>query len=413
MKYKVSLVFIAILLFLSACGSDTAKPDADDSNSETATNTLLSKANNELGFSLLHHVASQGENIFLSPTSALFAVLMAYNGADGDTKEEIESALHVQSLSNEEINEATKQLMEHLQRKIKGIDLSIANSIWVNDEYELQEDFSTALANYFSAEAAKIDIADNNSANTINDWVKKQTNGKITDIVEAPLPDNLLAYIINALYFNGSWKYKFDKDATENMPFYTNDGEKETPFMFLNQELDYFETADFQAVKLPYSDNEMSMNIFLPNENTSLADFIASMTADSWMDWQTAFAQTEGTVVMPKFTLEYEIKLNEMLREIGINDAFDPEKADFSKMAETSKPLYISEVKQKTFVDVQEEGTEAAAVTSVEIKTTSAPAEDETFYMQIDRPFFFAIQDEKSRDILFFGTIYSPNVSEK
>lgn len=408
LKRTVSLLLaISIIAILTSCNTNKSNVDVkpDDYN-------LLVEPNNKLGFSLLAHVeADENKNIFISPTSALMAILMAYNGADGETKTEMENALQLNGFSVQEVNDANATLMAILDKNSDSISLATANSLWLNKDYHLQEDFAEHLHTYYKAEVAEIDITDNASADCINDWVKKQTNDKIDQIVEAPLPGDLLAYIINALYFNGSWTYEFDKHRTQDMPFYSDGIEVETPFMELEKELPYFETERFQAVKLPYGKGEMSMQLFLPNEDHLLEDFLKNIDEEDWDKWQENFIETEGTVRLPKFELEYETDLNEALQNLGIQSAFDEEHADFSNMIqETNPPLYISKVKQKTYIDVHEEGTEAAAVTSIEVKMTSAPLEDDSFYMELNRPFFFTISDEESGTILFIGAIHLPEV---
>lgn len=400
------LLAISLLVILSSCNTNESNV-----NFEPNDYTLLVKPNNTLGFSLFNHVeADDNNNIFISPTSALMAMLMAYNGADGETKTEIEQALQLHDFSVQKVNEANAALMAILAKHEDNITLATANSLWLNNQYQLQADFAENLHAYYNAEVAEIDITDNNSANLINNWVKKQTNDKIDQIVEAPLPGDLLAYIINALYFNGSWTYEFDKNRTGDSPFYSDSKEVKIPFMELEKELPYFETDTFQAVKLPYGEGEMSMQLYLPNEEHSLENFLENITEKDWIEWQENFAETEGTVRLPKFEIEYETDLNEALQSLGIRAAFDEAHADFSNMIEGNNQIHISKVKQKTYINVHEEGTEAAAVTVVEVRETSAILEDHSFYMELNRPFFFTISDEKSGTILFMGAIHHPNV---
>lgn len=178
--------------------------------------------------------------------------------------------------------------------------------------------------------------------------------------------------------------------------------------MSLKENLAYLENEEFQAVSLPYGEDEsMSMNVFLPKENTSLADFQSQLTNKNWNVWKSEFQKKEGTILLPTFQLEYEAVLNDTLNQLGMADAFNEEKANFSKMIETDDPLWISQIKQKTFIDVNEKGTEAAAATSVEMETTSAPV-NEPFHMEVNRPFFIAITDDETGTILFMGLIANP-----
>src|SRR5699024_6977098 len=172
----------------------------------------------------------------------LIAMLMVYNGTDGETKKEIEEALEISGLSEEEINEATAALLASLTRIEEKLEITLANSLWLNDDFSFQNEFAKKMENNFVAEVAEIDINDNTSATRINDWVKKETNHMIEEIVEPPLPKDIVAYIINALYFNGTWQYEFDKNLTYDDIFYTENGEQDMPFMSLDKEFTYLET---------------------------------------------------------------------------------------------------------------------------------------------------------------------------
>lgn len=407
-KLFTMLILTLIIALISACGDD----NTDKNVGAQADTTKITKANESFAFSLLKDVTPDSDgNIFISPTSALIAMLMVYNGADETTKSEIEAALLIEGLSTEEINDLTKLLLENMQQSDKKIDVSIANSLWINDQFAFQKDFATTMNDIFHAEIDEIAIHDNQSADRINDWVKKETNGLIEEIVEAPLPADLITYIINALYFNGTWKYEFDKNLTIPDLFFAENGEIELPFMTIDEEFDYFETDELQAVKLPYGDGEMNMQLFLP-EGDSVDNLLENLDADAWQQWQKNFSMQEGTVRLPKFKLEYETILNDSLVNLGIVEAFEPEKANFTKMVNTDRPVYLSEVKQKTAIEVDEKGTEAAAITNAQIRTTSAPLEDETFYMDINRPFILTIYDEKNDHILFAGIIKTPKGNE-
>lgn len=404
------LSIILTSLFLTACGSKTKDMDVSAATKITVTNE-------EIGFSLLKTAeADEDGNIFISPTSVLIAMLMVYNGTDGETKKEIEDALEISGLSEKEINEATEALLASLTRNEEKLEITLANSLWLNDDFSFQNEFAKKMEDYFAAEIAEIDINDDASAKQINDWVKKETNNMIDEIVESPLPKDIVAYIINALYFNGTWQYEFDENLTYNDIFYTENGEQDMPFMSLDKEFTYLETDDFQAVKLPYNEGEMNMQVFLPKEGISIDELSNKLDSKNWEKWQDDFSpEVEGTVRLPKFKLEYESLLNEPLKQLGIIQAFgDGEKAaNLSRMVNESVPLQISEVKQKTAIEVDESGTEAAAVTSVGIEMTSAPIEDERFYMEINRPFLLAIYDEELEHALFLGIIKHPEQNKE
>ncbi|WP_088005515.1 serpin family protein [Indiicoccus explosivorum] len=399
--------FIAIVL-LSGCG--TAEEPGTSEISERAEfgetdYELIAEANNVLGMKVMGDLTEREEgNIFISPVSLYMALAMVYNGADGVTKTEIGNVLEAEGVSAEDMNRANASLMAALQSDSEDIRLEFANSIWVKDSYSFLDSFTESSRDYYRAEIESIDVTDPESAERINSWVAEATNGKIEDMVSKPLPGNLVALLLNAVYFKGDWQYPFIRELTEEKPFSTAGGTVQVPLMERQAEFPYFETEAFQAVSLPYGKGEMSMEVFLPSENSSLEKFQASLTEEKWDEWMSAFQKKQGTVLLPKFQLEYEKVLNETLQRLGMATAFSS--VDLSNMFEDSEGLFISEVKQKTFIDVNETGTEAAAATSVAV-AESAPAEP-PFILEADRPFFLAITDKETGVILFMGAIENP-----
>ena len=410
------LFFIFILLIFTGCNIDENSSSTDENleekNHETDNHlddeNLLIEPNNLLGFKLLHHVEPKDDNVFLSPLSAFTAVLLAYNGADGETKREMAEALHIDSYELVEVNKAIFALVNKLQKEGEDIELSLANSIWLNEQYQFDEGFSENATNYFSAEHEMIDINDDASVDFINDWVSEATNEKITEMVEKPLSKDFLAMILNAVYFNGKWQYAFDEANTTESIFYHDNNEISVLFMMLEEELPYFEDDLLQAVQLPYGTGEMSMQIFLPKENVELETFMKELTQENWTIWNSQFQTKSGTLKVPKYQIEYETSLTDGLKELGIEQAFDKYKAQFPNLIEEDEQIYIHEIKQKTFIDVSEEGTEAAGATSVEVRLTSAIVDEDNFYMEVNRPFFFTIKEEETNAILFMGLIKNP-----
>lgn len=410
MKKKVFLLLI-LLVLVTGCGKGDNHGSMEISNNvdfnEDDYKKIIS-SNNQLGMELLTELkADENGNSFISPTSLFMALSMVYNGADEVTKEEIANVLQSENIDVNELNKANASLISMLNRNSKGVQLNVGNSIWLNKEFHFQEDFAKSNKDYFNAEIKEIDIFDSKSTEMINDWVAESTNNKIKEIVKSPLDPNLVAILINAIYFKGDWKYEFDKKRTEKRTFYLEDGTtKEVQLMTLNEELAYMENENFQAVSLPYGEGEMSMKVFLPKENSSLEEFKKTLTEDNFKDWNLEMIKQDGTIILPKFQLEYEVALNEPLKKLGMIKAFDEEEANFSKMIEEDQQILISEVTQKTFIDVNEEGTEAAAVTSVQMVMESASAEP--FHMEVNRPFFITITDDETGTILFMGSIVNP-----
>lgn len=410
----ITFLLLSILIIFGGCGTEEVPDTLDISSDVDFAEDDYQKivtANNKLGFKMLGEVEADGNgNSFISPLSLFMALSMVYNGADGVTKEEIAKTLQAEGIDVNELNQANASLLTMLNKDSDDIQLSIANSIWLNEDFHFQDDFAQYNQDYFNAEIQEIDISNSESPKMINDWVKKSTNERITEIVDDPLNPDLVTILINAIYFNGNWKFEFDEKLTEEGTFYTGDGVTENVlFMSLSEELQYMEDDGLQAVMLPYGDGEMSMKVFLPQESSDLETLEQRLIHEDWSSLNQKFQEKEGTIVLPKFQLEYEANFNEMLQGLGMNTAFDPEIANFTKMITGSDPVWISQVKQKTFIDVNEEGTEAAGATSIEMDTTSAPIDvDEPFYMEVNRPFFIMITDDDTEAILFMGSISNP-----
>lgn len=408
-----------MLVFMTACGTSNPSkktpalgPDGVEYGEDDYQKIV--SGNNELGFKLMAELETdENENLFISPASLLMALSMVYNGADGATQEEIARAVQLEGIDVEALNKANVSLTSKLQRADDRIQLEMANSIWLSDRFHFQDDFAQRNKDYFNAEIEEVNVADRKAPKRINDWVKSSTNDLIEEVLDEDelLDSDLVALLVNAIYFKGEWKYAFDEQNTEKRSFHLADGsEKSVQLMTLSEELAYMENDDMQAVKLPYGEGEMSMTVILPKEANGLAPFKKTMTAEKWRAWNKNFHPKAGMVRFPKFQVGYEVVLNDTLKAFGMESAFG-EGADFSKMIQESDPIWISKVQQNTYIDVNEEGTESAAVTSVEIVTESAPA-DPPFHMEVNRPFFIAITDEETDTILFMGTIMDPTAEE-
>lgn len=419
----IIVLFMAfgIITGIAGCGTPegTANPKETDN---TKTNSmeisehaeygerdyeLIVGGNNVLGMKLLKDLsARENGNIFVSPTSLYTALAMVYNGADGATKDEIANVLEVDNLPPEEMNRANASLISKLSSDSADINLNIANSIWVAEPYKLLQNFHESSETYYRAKIETIDMTDPVSSDLINTWVSDETNGKIKKMAEKPLAANMVAMLLNAVYFNGNWQLPFAEELTEEQAFYmAKDSTVQVPLMALQGELSYMETENFQAVSLPYGDGEMNMHVFLPAEDSSLAEFKTAMNEEKWAGWLTAFEPKLGTVMLPKFKMEYEVMLNDTLKSLGMQTAFSS--VDLSNMFETSSGLFISEIIQKSYIDVSEKGTEAAASTSVAIAESTA--DEPSFEVKVNRPFFFAITDEETGAIVFMGSIENPN----
>ena len=382
---------------------------AQESTAETITeiDKQLVAANNRFGFELFTKIIQQQQdkNVFISPASVAIALSMASNGAGGETLQAMTEVLKLDEMPPEYIDSAYQKLLQILQTEDPEVKLAIANSLWADKRRDFKAAFVEDSQEFYQAQVTNLDFADAKSKNIINNWVKEKTNSKITKIVDSISPEDLL-FLINAIYFKGNWTYKFNKDLTTEKPFYlTADKVQPYPMMSRRGEYSYYETEQFQAISLPYGEQQVSMYIFLPKENISLIEFTNSLTAENWQKWTDLLRSQPGKITLPRFKLEYTTELNSVLSALGMEVAFDRDRADFSEMI--SQPAHIDRVKHKTFLEVNEEGTEAAGVTSIGIRVTSMPV-DKPFIMNVNRPFFCAIQEEKTGSILFMGNIIKP-----
>lgn len=371
-------------------------------------NDKLVQANTNFGFKLFSQILAKNadRNIFVSPASVAIALQMTYNGAAGSTQQAMAQALQLQGMSLAEINQSQLALTQNSTKIDPKVQLDIANSLWLREGFPFQPEFLQTTEKYYQAKITNLDFNNPNSLTVINDWVNQNTNSKIPTIIDQ-IDRSAVLYLINAIYFKGNWQKEFSKSATQEQPFTLLNGtRKQHPLMSQNGKYRYYENAEFQGISLPYGSGRLSMYVFLPKPNVKLANFYSNLTAENWQLWMKQFSSRDGQIVLPRFKLEYDITLNEALQALGMGVAFQNQ-ANFSNM--TSKEVQIDEVKHKTFVEVNEEGTEAAAVTSVGIRATSAlPREEPPFKMVVDRPFFCAIRDNQTGTILFMGSIVDP-----
>lgn len=405
------VIFLTFLMVLfSGCQNEEEPNLPKDQRNESIDESFV-KSHNTFGFNLLQTIFEDEseENLFISPTSVLVALSMLYNGADGMTQDEIAKTLQLEGIDVDNLNKANAAFLTLFNQETDDITVKLANSIWINDDFEFQEEFKQRMDKYYAAKTEAVDILDHTSVKKINDWVSQATNEKIEKMIQN-LPSNFVALLINAIYLDAAWTIPFDKSLTEERSFYITDNMDVTvPLMMKRDHFNYLETDQFQAVQLPYGEKaSIHMTVMLPKEDLVVDELLKTMVYDDWKKWQTKFSEQEGTVLLPKFTLEYETILNDYLIDLGMPSAFS-EQADLTKLVKDSNDLFVSEVKQKSFLDVNEEGTEAAAATSIMIVEMSAVDGDEPFYMEVNRPFIITITDVETDAILFIGVIKDPS----
>jgi len=412
---RVLTPLIALASLLAwACGDGSPTGPVDDipglPRALSLNEELLVIAGNDFTFRFLDQVyrTAPDSNLFLAPLSASMALGMTLNGTAGATFDEMRSTLGFGSMSLDQINEGYRDLIDLLLTLDPSVELGIGNSIWYREGFPVRTDFVQRTESYFDAEVRALDFADPGAANIINSWVKGETRGKIEEIVEDPVDATTVMFLINAIYFKGSWTHRFPKDKTTQATFTGESGATGmVPLMELIDTLPYAETQSYQAVDLPYGGKAFSMTLLLPRPDVPMRELVASLNPMAWSQIVESLRPKEGTVYLPRFRLEWERELKDDLRAMGMNVPFIGGQADFSGLSDEAiqRGLYISKVKQKTFVEVNEEGTEAAGVTSVELRELSIP---DRFFFRADRPFLFVIRERFSETILFAGVFVEP-----
>ncbi len=406
-NYRVGTMGIVLLCLFGCLDIDFTRNIVRDVLAATEEPDVsgVASANTRFGFKLLHDLRERdpGGNIFISSLSISIALTMTYNGAVGETERAMAEVLEIGTLDLSTINQSNKALRNSLENPDPKVEISIANSIWSRQGVEFNTDFLERNRAFFGAEIASLDFNSPQAIEIINEWVDTNTNGKIQKIVDR-IDQQTVLFLINAIYFKGSWQEEFDKSSTWADTFHLSDGsEKRVQMMYRKGAYPYFRGENFEAASLPYSDGRVSMYIFLPDHDSNLNEFLDGLNADNWKNWLLQFREEDddSKMMLSRFKLEYEVSLNDTLKALGMEIAFGSS-ANFSGIG---PDLFISGVKHKTFVEVNEEGTEAAAVTSsgIAVESDSAP-----LLFRVDRPFFFAIYDAETQTILFMGTVTEP-----
>jgi serine protease inhibitor len=366
----------------------------------------LVAANNRFGFELFNQLqlTDKGKNVFYSPLSVALALSMTYNGAAGETKEAMRRTLKTEGLDLDEINKASAALINSLRSSDPKVELAIANSLWARRRVKFREDFLERNRQFFGAEVASLDFVAPNALTTINNWVSRNTESKIPSIINRIDPHHVM-FLINAIYFKGQWEKKFKKELTKNEPFYPLSGpQKEVPMMSQSGDYQYYRGNKFQAVRLFYGAKGASLDLFLPDKDSSIDGLLKRLSLEQCGQWTGSFRQVPGDIKVPRFKMDYESRLNDPLKAMGMSVAFVEGKADFSGMREQNG-LYVSKVIHKAVVEINEEGAEAAAATSVGIRIDSAMRR---FTFIADHPFLMIIRDQRTDAILFMGVVVDP-----
>jgi serpin B len=404
-------IVIAAFALLLAAGPAQPSRAAEKEGATKVSKELqsIAKSNNQFAFDLYGRLGKDDGNLFFSPTSISTALAMTYAGAEGVTEKEIAGVLRF-TLPEAQVHPAFASLMATLNAPKKDTyELRIANRLWGQAGYGFLPDYLATTRRQYGAELAQVDFVKEaeKSRQEINAWVEEQTNNKIKDLLPPNSVTDLTRLVLtNAIYFKGKWKYEFDKKATKDATFTVSAKEKvNVPLMFQKERFKYGEAADLQLLEMGYKGDDLSMLILLPKKFDGLPRLEHDLTAANLDKWSSGLRMQEVQTYIPRFKLTEQFQLNAMLSEMGMPSAFDPHKADFSGM-NGKGDLFISAAIHKAFVEVNEEGTEAAAATGVVVGVTSAPAEPKVF--RADHPFVFMIRENRTGSILFMGRVVNP-----
>ncbi len=427
MKWGILFIAFTFVLNIQSCEKGKSTPEKSEPIEILLTSgeTKVASHGSSIAFTYLANIAQQEtidnkyKNVMISPLSLNFAMAMCWNGADGQTKEQIKNTLGFAGSSDEEVNGYFKKMAETLPKTDPSVKVSIANSIWYDKSFPIQENFNTINKKWFNASVQSLDFGNSNSVNIINNWCSDNTNGMIKKIIDEIEPLEVL-FLVNALYFKAPWKNEFKEAKTKLLPFYLRNGSSLSAST-MNQEIScpYSEEANYRTATLTYGNGAFNMTIILPNEGLLPEDLYSALNipantstpsnSDISANWDAIVNSKDSVkldIFLPKFKFEYELEFNNILIKMGIKDAFNPTLANFSKISQ--EKISISKVLQKTAIDVNEKGSEAAAVTSVSFRVTSVGPNKNEF--RVNRPFLFVISEKQTGAILFAGKVENPNL---
>ena len=406
---KPPLLLFAVIICLASCkkGAKVTPLLPGKNLVLTAYEQQKVTADNAFALRLFKSVDStvtDGSNVFISPLSVSFALGMTSNGALGTTLTAFQNTLGFNGLTQTQVNSYYNNLITNLPQLDPYTTLNIANSIWYRQGFSVEAQFLQTDSNFFQARAQALDFASPSAPGVINNWVSQKTHGFIPTIIKQ-IPDSMVMYLVNAMYFKSTWKEKFDASQTHNQDFYLPDNSTvQAPFMNGEVDLNFYSDNNAYIYELPYSNSKYSMVIVEPAFGTTLTSLLPTVDSAKWQNWMSNLRPTKNTVSMPKIKFSYGATLNQELKNLGLGVAFGA-KADFLGInANPNYQLHISQVMHKAYVDVDENGTTAAAATSVGIvgATASAPPPP------IDHPYIFAIREMSSGIILFIGKVNNP-----
>ena len=414
---RLFVTFLSSFIILISCEKSVTNVESNDPGelknitTEVYQKELIDSAN-RFAFNLFKPILEDikgSENIMISPFSISSALSMTLNGAANETFEAMRKALKLEGKTIDQINSTYLKLMTDMVPIDKRVVVEIANSVWIEKKLVVKQPFITDLKKWYIAEARDIDVTDPKAVDIVNSWIAEKTHDKITDMLDK-LDDGLAMLLINAVYFNGKWRYQFDKKDTRNEAFYVNPSAPKTvPMMHLEENLKVIKKNNLTIAEIPYGQGNYTMVVVLPDENVTGSEAFKVPTPSIWQEWMDQLAVNTHKVElsMPRFKYKYKRNLNDDLINLGMEIAFTGN-ADFSKIS--NQGLMISRVLHQIFIETNEEGTEAAAATIVEMITTSAnPSSVDK--VTLDRPFIYFIRESTTGTIIFMGRVGDPTIN--
>jgi len=410
----LAIVLAVLLCSVSCCSGitnlfrktpkETKANKESDKIAENVDKTLVN-LNTDFALKIFKGLSDEDKNlnVFISPISISLAIAMAYNGSKNQTQQGIAEALGFKDYNIDELNESFKILLSSMANIDEMVELYTGNSIWFEEDFTIEKDFTDLAENYYNASIYNVDFDNQDTAGKMNNWVSEATKGKISNIVNQGALTDSVMYLINAIYFKGEWKDKFKTENTKEDDFFLIDRDiKKVQMMENNEEYKYYDGSDFQMIRIPYGRDKTAMYVFLPDEDIEIAGFVNRLSSDLLNESIAEAADADAILKFPRFNIEYGTKsLIGPLKDLGMVDAFIADKADFGSIAPL---MFISQIDHKAIIEVNEEGTVAAAATSVGMGATAVqPVE-----FIVNRPFVLLIRDDRTENILFIGKILEP-----
>jgi serpin B len=406
---KAILIFsVAVLLICTRCSKNDNLPTKPVKINLDAAQTAVVGSGNSFAFDIFREVLKNSEstqNVMISPLSISYALSMTVNGANGATRDSMLKALRVSGLTLDEINSSYKDLTDALLSVDKRVAISIANSVWTENNFQVKKSFVDILTSYYDAESWQFDINDPTVPTKINTWLSDKTNGLIKNMVDK-LDNNTVMLLVNAIYFKGKWQSEFDKDKTVTTSFYKPDGTVSVPIMKQKSDFKIYDGDGFMLGEFPYGQGNYVMDIILPDAQNGVDDVLSNLSGASFSAWLNNLSSQKVNLSIPRFKYGFKIRLNDILSDMGMGIAFT-DAADLTNIADAS--LKITKVLHQSFIETNEEGTEAAAATVVEIGLTMAPPVAVDF--NADHSFLYIIRETTTNTILFMGRVTDPSAS--